>query len=606
MGLPRIEDYGLLGDTRTAALVSDRGSVDWMCFPRFDSEPVFGTLVAGERGGSFALTVEDAEVERRAYVDATAVIETVHRAGAATVTATEGLVLDVRSELLPQALLVRELVCSGGTARIRIRFDPRAGWSGSPFRGGRRAGALVLHGRRLTLALVTSPDLPIRPGEELVVPIHDGDRWILALGLTDGHPAVLVDPGLAARHLRATADRWRAWGEDLEVGEVAPDLVRRSLLTLRLLTYAPSGAPVAAPTTSLPEVPGGDANWDYRFAWIRDASLGTGAFLGAGLRAEADAFLAWMLHAGRLTRPRLHVAYDVLGRVSTMSERTIDGLPGYAGSRPVRVGNEAFEQLQLDAYGWMLDAGWSLASAGGELVRETRRSMWGHADLIADRWREPDHGIWELRGEPRHYVHSKAMAWVALDRAIRLASRYRVGDRRVRRWAEERERVLTEIDDRGFDEHLGAYVQSFDGGTPDAAALLLPVWGLAPADDPRIERTIRAVRRELGAGGPLLYRFPPEGEGAFVACSFWLVQALAMAGRLEEADELFVETCRLATPLGLFAEEIDPATGGHVGNFPQALSHSALVQAAFALRAAGATAEGSPRGSPRTARARGG
>jgi GH15 family glucan-1,4-alpha-glucosidase len=254
----------------------------------------------------------------------------------------------------------------------------------------------------------------------------------------------------------------------------------------------------------------------------------------------------------------------------------------------------------------MLDAGWSLASAGGELVRETRRSMWGHADLIADRWREPDHGIWELRGEPRHYVHSKAMAWVALDRAIRLASRYRVGDRRVRRWAEERERVLTEIDDRGFDEHLGAYVQSFDGGTPDAAALLLPVWGLAPADDPRIERTIRAVRRELGAGGPLLYRFPPEGEGAFVACSFWLVQALAMAGRLEEADELFVETCRLATPLGLFAEEIDPATGGHVGNFPQALSHSALVQAAFALRAAGATAEGSPRGSPRTARARGG
>ena len=600
---PRIGDYGMLGDSRTAALVSADGSVDWLCFPRFDGEPVFGKLIAGEHGGSFAMTVEGARVEARRYLDGTATIEGIHRVGAVTVTSTDGMVLDVRNELLPHALMVRELVCSGGVANIRIRFDPRVGWSGAPFEGKRRYGGLVLHRGRVAVTLVTSPDLPVRPGEDLRVEMRDGDRIVIALGLTEGQPAVLVDPTVAVRCLRASEAWWRAWSNDLDVGELEREVVRRSVLTLRLLLYGPSGAPVAAPTTSLPEVPGGDANWDYRFAWVRDASLGTSAFLGCGRRQEADAFLAWMLHAGRLTRPSLHVAYDILGRTTTTGERSVEGLPGFDGSLPVRVGNAAIDQFQLDAYGWMLDAGWSLARTGGSLVRESLGTLWAYADVIAERWREPDHGIWELRGEPRHYVHSKAMAWVGLDRALRLAQRYQVRTTRLRRWTEERERIGQEVRERGFDDGLGSYVQAFGDPLPDASALLLPLWGL-DGDDARMRRTIETVRRDLGAGGPLLYRFPRQGEGAFVACSFWLVQALAVTGRVDEAIDMFSSACGLATSLGLLAEEIDPASGEQQGNFPQALSHSALVQAALSIRDARATDGGRRPGSRRTGRER--
>jgi GH15 family glucan-1,4-alpha-glucosidase len=392
-----------------------------------------------------------------------------------------------------------------------------------------------------------------------------------------------VEPAAAAESLRDTIAWWRDWWNALDPGPVEPDAVRRSLLTLRLLLYAPSGAPVAAPTTSLPEVPGGDANWDYRLAWIRDASLGTSAFVGSGRRDEADAFLAWMFHASRLTRPSLRVAYDILGRSSTTTERTIPGVDGYAGSLPVRVGNDAADQFQLDAYGWMIQAGWDLARTGVELDPQTRRALWGHADVLSDRWAEPDHGIWELRGEPRHYVHSKAMAWLGLDRAIGLAERVRLRRGRRDRWIDARDRAARELVERGFDAELGSFVQAYDASALDAATLPLTWSGLLPGDAPQMVGTVEAVRRELGAGGPLLYRFAPEGEGAFLPCSFWLAQALGAIGRREEGREVLAETCRLATPLGLFAEEMDPSTLAHVGNTPQALTHAALVLAARSL-----------------------
>jgi GH15 family glucan-1,4-alpha-glucosidase len=579
-----LEDYALVGDTRTTALVSAGGSVDWLCFPRPESEPVFGALVGGEEGGSFSVAVVGGRATNRRYLDGTAVVETTHALGPATVTATEGMVLDVRDVLSPQALLVRELTCAGGDASVRVRFDPRAGWSREPIAAERRSGALIGRRGRLAYALTVSPDVALVPGEDLDVPLRDGDRLVLALGLSDGVPAVLVEPAEASRRLASSAAWWRAWWSRLECETPGADAVRRSLLTMRLLTYAPSGPQVAAPTTSLPEVPRGDANWDYRFAWVRDASLGTGAFVGAGMFEEANAFLAWMLHAGRLTRPNLHVAYDVLGRVGTTRERTLPELPGYDGARPVRVGNEAVDQFQLDAYGWMIDAAWTLSDAGGDVVRETRRSAWGHADVLADRWHEPDHGIWELRGEPRHYVHSKAMAWTGLDRALRLTTLHRVRAARRARWAQARDAVAADLRDRGFDERVGSYVQRYGDPALDASVLQLGVVGVEPAGSPRMVRTIDAVRRELGAGGPLLYRFAGGDEGAFLPCSFWLAQALAAAGRREDALEVFTSACELATPLGLFAEEMDPATRAHRGNFPQALTHAALVHAALALR----------------------
>jgi GH15 family glucan-1,4-alpha-glucosidase len=307
-----------------------------------------------------------------------------------------------------------------------------------------------------------------------------------------------------------------------------------------------------------------------------------------------------MLHASRRTRPRLNVVYDVLGG-SGLTERDRPELPGYRGARPVRVGNAAAEQFQLDAYAWMIDAGSAFLRATGELYAETWRSLRGHADVLAERWSEPDSGIWEVRGQPHHYVHSKLMAWLGLDRALGIGDRLGVRPRRRARWEAARGRIEQEVVRRGFDEALGSYVRSYGSSELDAATLAVAYGGLEDAGSPRVLGTIRAVRERLGAGGPLLYRFGPGAEGAFVPCSFWLSRALAATGSVDGARESFERTCALATDLGLFAEEIDPTTHEHVGNFPQAFCHAALVEAAAELgRAEMVRASGTLRGSLRT------
>jgi GH15 family glucan-1,4-alpha-glucosidase len=580
--------YGLIGDTRSAALVGPDGSIDWWCVPRFDDAPLFGRLVGGSEAGWFTVgAAERAAAAGRAYRSDTATLTTTWRVDGGELELVDGLVAEVAGRFLPATVLVRRLVARGRPVRARLQLVPRFGYRRSPAqRVGRRAGALVCEGGGLAVA-VTSDGPTVESERPVEFEVRPGAPVTIVVTVALNRPLIVVAPARAAAELARDEAGWRRWAAGIEA-TTHRDAVARSLITLQLLTYSPSGAPVAAPTTSLPERVGGDRNWDYRYAWPRDASIGIAAFLGAGKPQEARAFLAWLLHASRLSRPRLPVLFTVDGRPGPR-ESELTGWPGYAASRPVRRGNGAADQHQLDGYGWVLDAAWLLTAAGNRLYDETWRVGAAFADHVATTWTEPDAGIWERRGAPAHHVHSKLMAWLALDRAIRIATAR--GDRhgrRRQRWVAARDALADDIRSRGFDPAQGAYTGAYGSAELDAA-VLLAVLEFEPPESPRLVGTVDAIRRGLGAGGPLLYRYPPGtdglagGEGAFLPCSFWLVQALARTGRRDDAMALLDELVALGGPLGLYGEEMDPATGEHLGNFPQALTHAALVQAAQAL-----------------------
>jgi len=587
-----IADYGLVGDTRTAALVSSDGSVDWLCVPRFDGEPVFGSLVGGPAAGAFRLRpVQGGRAVQRRYRTDTATLETTWSSGDALLTLPAAMVAEVAGRTLPSTLLVRRLTVEGAPVEAVVDFDPRLGEQHRRPRVSRRSHGLVCEWGSLAISLDSDADVPIEVGEPTSVTVTPDRPVTLVMAMAYREPLIFVDPSVAWDLVAEDESRWRAWCAEIDGDLPFRDSVVRSLLTLRLLTYSPSGAPVAAPTTSLPEDPGGTRNWDYRYAWPRDASIGVAAFLAAGKPLEAHLFLGWLLHASRLQRPRLPVLFTLDGRHAPR-ERTLAGWPGYAGSVPVRVGNGAAEQHQLDGYGWVVDAAWVLVKAGHRLSSETWRVMRGFADLVARRWREPDAGIWEVRDTPAHHVHSKLMGWLALDRALRIAETHRARPAQRRRWLDARDAIAADVRAHGFDPVHNRYTRSYGSTDVDAAVLVLPLLGIEDARSHRVIGTVDAIRKELSAGGPLVYRYPPGrdglpgGEGAFLPCSFWLVQALALTGRRDEAVDLFTELLRHVNPLGLLPEEMEPVTGAYLGNYPQALTHAALVQAALALRTA--------------------
>lgn len=593
MALPAIGDYSLIGDTRTAALVSKAGSIDWMCVPSFDAPPLFSQLIDPGGGGSFSISLHARIDATRRYSDGSAVVKTNVTTASGKARLLEGMVPNVRGSLSPQNLLIRRVECSSGEIDGTVTFDPRWGLPGRAperVRHTRGRGTLCEWGS-LAVSVACEPYLGIEPGRPSSFHLEAGHSLTFVMGVADRCPISWVTSRKAQELLADTQRWWRDWSDTISYEGPFRNAVVRSLVTLRLLTYSPSGAPVAAPTTSLPEAVGAGRNWDYRYAWPRDASIGLVGFLATGNRRLADSFMHWLLHASRLTRPRLRVLYDIYGK-PVPSEVEVD-LPGYRKSRPVRIGNDAQAQHQLDVYGWVVDAASLLERSGHQLHRETWRALAGFADFVAEAWAQPDAGIWEIRGEPAHYVHSKLMAWLTLDRIMDLANGRRVRKARTRRWRVERDAIASWIRTYGVDENRETLVWKAGGQDVDASLLVLPLIGFESSESRLVAGTIDAIRSDLELEDGLVLRYPrgadgiEDDEGAFLPCCFWLVQALALTGRVEEAMQMFGRLLSYSNELGLFAEEIDPTTKEQLGNFPQALTHAAVVQAGLALQVGG-------------------
>jgi GH15 family glucan-1,4-alpha-glucosidase len=590
-----IADYAIIGDCRSVALVSKRGSIDWLCWPRIDSPSIFGALLDSERGGRMVVHPTGSFQSTRRYIGRTNVLETTFRTATGVLRLVD--LMPVASESDKSRILwaghqvLRMLECVEGEVEVEVRCDPRPDY-GRVVPRLRDRGPLGIYYEHRSRALVLRSDIPLTLSMDRSEAVGRarlvrGERRAVALVYSDRAPAIL--PPLEAEadvKLRSTLAWWEAWADRCAYTGPYQEAVVRSALALKLLAYAPSGAVVAAPTTSLPEWPGGVRNWDYRYCWLRDTSFTLQALFDLGYPAEAEAFISWLRQATRRTAPEIQVLYDVYGE-SHLPERTLDHLAGYAGSRPVRVGNDAHNQLQLDIYGEVVDAAHQFAIRGGRLDHTTRRFLVGLGETVCRRWREPDEGIWEVRGGRRHHTYSKAMCWVALDRLVDL-HRARHLAAPVDRFRAVRDEIRQEIERLGYSEARGSYVSVFAGRDLDASLLLLARYGYTSPRESRMQSTWTALEREL-ARGSLFYRYRaendglPAGEGAFGICSFWAVDYRAQQQDLDGAHRAFEQLLGYATDTGLFAEEIDPDTGAHLGNFPQAFTHVGLIDAALSI-----------------------
>jgi GH15 family glucan-1,4-alpha-glucosidase len=591
-GYVPIRDYAAIGDGRTAALVARDGSIDWLCLPELDSPSVFAAALDADRGGRFALEPEiEAHVKRR-YLPDTNVLETTFSTRVGVVRVIDAMALP-NAELGPTRELIRRVDGLRGQVPMRWRITPAFGYGAKAPRLKGRGGTPIATDGPHALAVCSWDAGEAHIDEEAIFgrfEAREGSSALIALCAAHQEPLVFPRREDVEARLDATTTYWRRWAEQRAYSGPWRDAVIRSALSLKLLVHAPSGAIAAAASASLPEEIGGERNWDYRFCWVRDSAFTLGALLELGCPSEAEAFFWWLLHASQLTHPRLQVLYRLNGG-ERAPERTLE-LHGYRGSRPVRVGNDAAAQTQLDIYGDLLQTALVYTQAGGRLDRETGRRLAGNADLVCGIWREPDSGIWEVRREPGHFTHSKMMCWVALDRALRLAEAGHLPRDRESTWRRERQAIRDFIETRCWSDQLGSYTREAGSEELDASLLLGVLLGYDAGDPDRLSATVEAIRRELGRG-PLLSRYSGGdglrgGEGAFLCCSFWLADALARIGRRDEAIALMDELVALANDVGLFAEEIDPLTREFLGNTPQGLVHLALITAAVSISKANA------------------
>ncbi|HEU4415015.1 MAG TPA: glycoside hydrolase family 15 protein [Candidatus Angelobacter sp.] len=585
-----IDDYGIIGNCRSTALVSRFGSIDWLCWPRYDSAAIFASILDPRQGGHWSIAPVRPFTCERAYV------------GESNVLKTDFILPDGRASLIdlmpvmseefkqenfvPEQELMRQVVCTEGEIEIEIDFFPRAFYGRSPV----QIRQMGLHGLRMEVgrgAYWLRSSVPLKITEDRAharIAMKRGETHQISLSYSEESPAVL--PSLGDR-VHATIQRsvewWTQWAARSKYQGPYRDAVVRSALVLKLLAYAPSGAVTAAATTSLPERIGDTLNWDYRYCWLRDASLTIRALLGLGYVAEAESFISWLLHATRLTQPELRILYTVFGRIAPR-ERELPWLKGHHDSHPVRIGNDARKQLQLDVYGEVIDASAQYAQAIESFDRKTQKVLVGLGKYVAGNWNSPDEGIWEPRTGQQNNTHSRLLCWTALDRLLALNEKGRLAGVPRDLFTRERDRIRQEIEQRAWNPRLQSYVSVLDGDQLDATLLRVPWYGFEKADSERMVSTFLAVQDKLGTGDGLLYRYgrrPPEG--AFGICGFWGVEYEALRGSLQQAHHRMDSLLRYGNDLGLFAEEIDPETGNALGNFPQAFTHVGLISAALTL-----------------------
>jgi GH15 family glucan-1,4-alpha-glucosidase len=585
-GYQPLGSYAAIGDGRTAALIAQDGSIDWLCLPDLDSPSVFGALLDADRGGRFELRPEIPFEVERSYLPDTNVLQTTFITDRGRVRVTDAMTLT--SGLAPQRELVRRVDGLSGRVPLRWSVEPRFGYGSERGRLERRLGfPVAISGRDAIAVCTTSAGEWVARGNRIGARFEavEGARAQISLSVSSQEPLVFSPQAQVDDRLEATIAFWKRWAASRHYEGPWREAVIRSALALKLLVFAPSGAIAAAATTSLPEEIGGERNWDYRYSWVRDSAFALDAFVRLGCPAEAEAFFWWLMHASQLTHPRLQVLYR-LGGGASATEKVLS-LDGYRGSRPVRIGNAAVTQTQLDVYGDVFQTAWLYASARQQLDRDIGRRLAGIANLVCAIWRQPDSGIWEVRSEPVHFIHSKMMCWVALDRAARLARSGLIEDRHLKLWEREAEAIRTFIDSQGWSEDRRSYVRSAGSTDLDASLLMAVLLGYDERGSERLRATVGAIRAELGKG-PLLYRYTGEdglrgGEGFFLTCSFWLVDALARLGQVDEAAEMMDSLLGFANDVGLYSEEVDPETGELLGNFPQALVHLALINAAASI-----------------------
>jgi GH15 family glucan-1,4-alpha-glucosidase len=592
---PPIGDYALIGDCQSAALVSRQGSIDWCCLPRFDSGSTFARLLDWERGGHCSITPAGRGWDcAREYLPESLVLATTLHGPAGKLRLLDCFLLPENDRPSEERRILRVIEGQRGSVQLEIRVAPR-------FDYGQVRPWIRRHGHNLHSAIGGNDGLEVWCEQELTqdpefelvseVEVGAGDRIHLLLTYRsperiDAEGAREWDAEHLDRALKDTTRTWQKWARALRLEGRDEPAVRRSGITLKALTYQPTGAIVAAPTTSLPEVVGGKRNWDYRYAWIRDSSFSSRAFAELGAVDEADAFRAFIMRSAAGHAADLQIFYGVGGE-RRLSGSPVEGLEGYKKSAPINIGNDAFGQTQLDTYGELINLSWRWHQRGHSPSDDDWRFLASLIDHAAEGWSEPDSGLWEWPGKPDHFVHSKVLCWAALDRGIRLADEC-MRRAPTRRWKKARDELRKTIERRGYDRKRGVFVQAFDRTDMDAALLLLPTVEFVDWDDERMLRTVAAVREDLDAGGGLLYRYRRRDglagrEGAFLCCSFWLVECLARSGDVEEARSVFDKLLGRTNDLGLFSEELDPRSGELLGNFPQALTHLAHIDAAVAL-----------------------